>query len=63
VLWGWAAAQYPDLVVGHATVDSAAAPAANIRALLIAIGLGMVVLVPALALLFRVFSRPEAPDH
>ncbi|MBL7498816.1 cytochrome d ubiquinol oxidase subunit II [Frankia sp. CNm7] len=62
VLWGWAAAQYPDLVVGHSTVSDAAAPAANIQALLLAIGFGMVALVPALWMLFRMFSRPELPD-
>jgi cytochrome d ubiquinol oxidase subunit II len=60
VLWGWAVAQYPDLVVGQATVDSAAAPAANIRALLIATGCGMAVIVPSLVALFRLFDRPEA---
>ncbi|MBX6389190.1 MAG: cytochrome d ubiquinol oxidase subunit II [Frankia sp.] len=62
VLWGWAVAQYPDIVVGHATVDSAAAPTANIQAMLIAIAIGMVFLVPALFALYRMFSRPE-PGH
>jgi cytochrome d ubiquinol oxidase subunit II len=58
VLWGWAAAQYPDLVVGRVTIGAAAAPAANQRALLIAIGAGMVFLVPAVVVLFRVAARP-----
>ncbi|MGF7236878.1 MAG: cytochrome d ubiquinol oxidase subunit II [Frankia sp.] len=62
VVWGWAAAQYPDLVVGQVTVRAAAAPAANINALLLAILVGMVLLLPALLLLFRVFAHPEAPD-
>ncbi len=62
VLWGWAAAQYPDLVVGHATVASAAAPEANLVAMLIAIGLGMAVIVPSTIMLFRLFSRPDAAD-
>ncbi len=61
VLWGWAAAQYPDLVVGHTTVTDAAAPTANIHALLLAIGGGIVALVPALLTLFRLFSHPEPP--
>jgi len=60
VLWGWAVAQYPDLVVGQATVDGAAAPAANLRALLVAIAAGMVVILPSLLALFRLFARPEA---
>jgi cytochrome d ubiquinol oxidase subunit II len=59
VLWGWAVAQYPALVVGHATVDSAAAPAANIHAILIAVLGGMAVIVPAMVMLFRLFARPE----
>jgi cytochrome bd ubiquinol oxidase subunit II len=58
VLWGWAASQYPDLVVGRVTIDAAAAPAANQRALLIAIAAGMVFLVPAVVVLFRVAARP-----
>jgi cytochrome bd ubiquinol oxidase subunit II len=63
VVWGWAAAQYPDLVVGQATVASAAAPAANLRALLVAVVAGMAVVVPALVLLLRVFSQPDPADQ
>ncbi|WP_165036365.1 cytochrome d ubiquinol oxidase subunit II, partial [Candidatus Protofrankia californiensis] len=59
VLWGWAAAQYPDLVVGQVAAASAAAPTQNLRAMLIAIGFGVAVLLPALFLLFRVFADPE----
>ncbi|MCM3882724.1 cytochrome d ubiquinol oxidase subunit II [Frankia sp. R82] len=62
VLWGWAAAQYPDLVVGRSTATSAAAPEANLVALLIAIGLGMAVIVPSMVLLFRLFSHPDVSD-
>ncbi len=59
VLWGWAAAQYPDLVVGQIAAASAAAPTQNLRAMLIAIGFGVAVLLPALFMLFRVFADPE----
>lgn len=64
VLWGWAVAQYPDLVVGDAarpgtTVAEAAAPTANLQALLIAIAVGMTLIVPATVLLFRVFADPR----
>ncbi|KDA43902.1 cytochrome d ubiquinol oxidase subunit II [Frankia sp. B2] len=62
MLWGWAVAQYPDLVVGQATVDTAAAPTTNIRAMLFAIAGGLVVLVPSLMMLFRLFSRPEPAE-
>ncbi|WP_322750213.1 MULTISPECIES: cytochrome d ubiquinol oxidase subunit II [unclassified Frankia] len=59
VLWGWAAAQYPDLVVGQVSAVAAAAPTENVRAVLIAIGAGVAVLIPALVLLFKVFADPE----
>lgn len=60
VVWGWAVAQYPDLVVGQATVADAAAPAANVQALLVAVAVGMALIVPATVLLFRVFAMPVA---
>ncbi|OHV42725.1 cytochrome d ubiquinol oxidase subunit II [Pseudofrankia sp. BMG5.36] len=62
VLWGWAVAQYPDIVVGQATVDGAAAPEANLRALLVAIAAGMLVILPALVALFRLFAHPEPAE-
>jgi len=61
ILWGWAAAQYPDLVVGRVTVGAGGAPPGGQRALLIAIAAGMVFLVPAVVVLFRVAARPVAP--
>jgi cytochrome d ubiquinol oxidase subunit II len=59
VLWGWAVAQYPDLAVGAATASGSAASGPNLRALLIAMGFGMAVILPAFALLLRVFATPE----
>ncbi|ACU69256.1 cytochrome bd ubiquinol oxidase subunit II [Catenulispora acidiphila DSM 44928] len=59
VLLGWAAAQYPDLAVGAATARGSAAGPANLHALLIAMGFGMVVILPAFYLLLKVFSGPE----
>ena len=59
VLLGWAAAQYPDLAVGAATARGSAAGSANLHALLIAMGFGMVVILPAFYLLLKVFSGPE----
>jgi cytochrome d ubiquinol oxidase subunit II len=60
VLLGWAAAQYPDLAVGAATARDSAAGAANLHALLISMGFGMAVILPAFFLLLKVFSGPEA---
>ena len=59
VLLGWAAAQYPDLAVGAATARDSAAGSANLHALLIAMGFGMVVILPAFYMLLKVFSGPE----
>jgi len=56
VVVGWAAAQAPRLLPGM-TVTQAAAGKSTLVALLIAIGGGLVVLVPSLALLYALFLR------
>ena len=58
ILWGWAVAQYPDLLVGGVTVAQGAAPHATLAALVVVVGVGSLILVPALALLFWVIRRP-----
>lgn len=73
VLGGWAAAQYPDLMVGGSGADgpafggynaarSAAAPQ-SVDAMLIAMCLGMAVVLPSFYLLLKVFSRPAADER
>ncbi|EIV94567.1 cytochrome d ubiquinol oxidase subunit II [Frankia sp. QA3] len=62
MLWGWAVAQYPDLVVGQVTVDDAAAPSTNIHAMLYAVAGGLVLVLPPMIVLFRLFTRPEPVD-
>lgn len=68
VLGGWAAAQYPDLMVGvpgvneYSAVQSAAAPQ-SVDAMLIAMCLGMAVVLPSFYLLLKVFSRPAVDEH
>jgi cytochrome bd ubiquinol oxidase subunit II len=56
VVVGWAAAQAPRLLPGM-TVTQAAAGMSTLVALVIAIGCGLVVLVPSLALLYALFLR------
>jgi cytochrome d ubiquinol oxidase subunit II len=56
IIWGWALAQYPFLIPPDLTVDGAASPETTLRQVLIAIGFGIVVLVPSLLYLFRVFK-------
>lgn len=60
VLCGWALAQYPYLISPGVTIRSAAAPAATLRPLLIALGVGALVLFPSMFWLFRVFKRRPA---
>ena len=60
ILWAWAAAQYPDLLAGTLTVTQAAAPHATLVALIVALVVGSLVLLPALGLLFWVIRRPAA---
>jgi cytochrome bd ubiquinol oxidase subunit II len=53
IVAGWAFAQQPYLLPPHLTVDQAAAPDPTLLALVIAATLGLALLVPALAWLFR----------
>ena len=56
VVVGWAAAQAPRFLPGM-TVTQAAAGDSTLVALVIAVGCGLVVLIPSLALLFTLFLR------
>lgn len=57
MLWGWALAQYPDLLPGTLSIRQAAAPAATLQLVAGALVLGGAVLFPSLAYLFRVFKQ------
>jgi cytochrome bd ubiquinol oxidase subunit II len=61
IVWGWAVSQFPYLIPPDLTIRSAAAPAATLRPVAIALGLGTAVLLPSLVYLFRVFKA--APSH
>jgi cytochrome bd ubiquinol oxidase subunit II len=56
IVLGWAAAQYPYLVVDDLPITSAAADPRTLRVLVYALLAGVPVLVPSLLLLFRVFK-------
>ena len=56
ILWGWAFAQFPFLVVPNITISNAAASPLTLRLLLLAILVGGAVLFPSLYYLFRVFK-------
>ena len=55
ILWGWVVAQHPAFLPGGLSIDEAAAGRPTLVAVLVATGLGAIVLVPSLALLFRLF--------
>jgi cytochrome d ubiquinol oxidase subunit II len=58
IVAGWAASQYPYLVVPDLTLQSAAASPVTQRALLVALAVGAVLIFPSLLLLFWVFRAP-----
>ena len=57
VVAGWALAQRPYLLPPELTLEQAAAADATLAAVLIGIGIGLVVLVPSLVLLYRLVLR------
>jgi cytochrome bd ubiquinol oxidase subunit II len=57
VIWGWGAAQYPYLLPQTLTIKDGAAASESLTALLVVIGVAVVVVVPALALLYSLDQR------
>ncbi|MFF9125358.1 cytochrome d ubiquinol oxidase subunit II [Streptomyces sp. NPDC014889] len=60
ILWAWGAAQYPAMLVGGTTVRQAAAHPSVLTAVLVSLGVGAVLLVPSLWLLYATFQRASA---
>jgi cytochrome d ubiquinol oxidase subunit II len=56
ILWGWGLAQFPYIVEPDLTFESAAAPDRVLWLLLVVLAAGLVVLVPSMWYLFRVFK-------
>jgi cytochrome d ubiquinol oxidase subunit II len=62
ILVGWAVSQYPYLLVPQLTIEEAATGRATLEAMLLALAVGAVVLVPSLVYLYVLFQRsPAAP--
>jgi cytochrome d ubiquinol oxidase subunit II len=57
VIWGWGAAQYPYLLPETLTVEDGAGASATLTAVLVVFGIAVVVVLPALALLFTLDQR------
>jgi cytochrome d ubiquinol oxidase subunit II len=60
IFWGWPLAQYPFLLPPGFTIRDSAAPDTTLRATLIVLSLGAVVLLPSLWYLFQVFKTVPA---
>lgn len=63
IVGGWALAQYPYLVFPDLTITDAAAPPTVLVPVLIALGVGAIVLVPSLAYLYVIFKSRGRPGH
>lgn len=57
VIWGWGAAQYPYLLPQTLTVDQGAGASETLTAVLVVFGLAVLIVLPALALLFTLDQR------
>ena len=56
ILLGWGLAQYPYLVLPDVTFSNAAAPEITLRLVVIALGAGVIILIPSMAYLFYIFK-------
>jgi cytochrome d ubiquinol oxidase subunit II len=62
VVWGWAVAQYPYLLNPGLTISQAAAEPAVLKATLISLGVGAILLVPSLVWLYTLFQHDDKPS-
>ena len=61
ILWSWAVAQYPYLLVGSLTIEQGSAPTTTLDALLVSLVVGAVLVIPGMILLFVLAQRPSRP--
>jgi cytochrome d ubiquinol oxidase subunit II len=57
VIWGWGVAQHPYLLPQVLTIDAAAAPSATLTSVLVVFGAAIVLVLPAIALLYSLAQR------
>ena len=60
VILAWGVSQDGHILVGALTIEDAAAPDAVLKPVIVALGLGMMVLIPSFAYLYRVFKTSDA---
>jgi cytochrome d ubiquinol oxidase subunit II len=59
---GFAAAMYPDLLIGQLSLAAAAAPPATLRAFFSVLVIGIIILVPSLLFLYWTFRGEPNPE-
>jgi cytochrome d ubiquinol oxidase subunit II len=59
IIVGWAVAQSPYVLPPRDTLDEAAASDATLTAVVVVVGIGMVVLIPSLTLLYRLVLKGQ----
>jgi cytochrome bd ubiquinol oxidase subunit II len=57
VVWGWGVAQHPYLLPTQLTIDDGAAPSATLTSVLIVFGVAVVLVLPAIGLLYTLAQR------
>jgi cytochrome d ubiquinol oxidase subunit II len=57
VIWGWGVAQHPYLLPTSLTIDAGAAPSATLTSVLIVFGVAVVLVLPAIGLLYTLTQR------
>ena len=62
ILWGWAMAQFPNLIMPDVTIQASAAPSETLTLLAAALIAGLIVLLPSFLYLLRVF-KSGIPEH
>ena len=70
MIWAWGVAQHPYLLPQQLTIADAAAPNATLTSVLIVFGVAVVLVIPAIGLLFTLVQRnyvaettKPAPEH
>ena len=59
VVWGWAAGQYPEILVDHLTIEEAAGAPATLQAMVWSLAVGALLFAPPLAWLLRSAAKGE----
>ena len=57
MIWGWGVAQYPYLLPETLTIEAGAAASETLTAVLIVFGVAVVVVLPAIGLLYTLAQR------